>query len=68
MPITAGSRELKNVPGATGRDAADVATASAYPVWLTVICTVICLRRSSGVGVYVVPVAPLIGAPSASHW
>src|SRR4029079_3595353 len=67
VPVTAGGTVLRNVPGATALVGAEDATASAYPRWRTFTWSEICLRRTSGVGVYAEPVAPTIGTPSASH-
>src|SRR3954449_5625397 len=68
VPRTDGASVLRKVPGATPWVATEVATASSYPRCFTVTRIAMFLRRSSGVGVYAVPVAPVIGAPSASHW
>ena len=67
MPTTVGSRVLRNVPGAIGAVGAELATASSYPVWVAVTRSAIDRRRSAGVTLYVVPVAPSIGLPSAIH-
>ena len=58
---------LRNVPGAIGAVGAELATASSYPVWVAVTRSVTTVRRSAGVTLYVVPVAPSIGLPSAIH-
>src|SRR5689334_8950949 len=68
VPVTDGATVFRKVPGATPSVPTDVATALSYPRWLTVTWTAMALRRSPGLGVYVVPVAPAIGVPSASHW
>src|SRR4051812_2437562 len=67
VPTTAGARVLRNVPGAIGAVGAELATASSYPFWVAVTRSVMTVRRSAGVTLYVVPVAPSIGLPSAIH-
>src|SRR3954469_4283308 len=68
VPWIDGASVFRNVPGATPRVGTEVVTAWSYPRSFTVTWTAMVLRRSSGAGVYAVPVAPAIGVPWASHW